>query len=133
VRINRIHHIAIIATDYEKSKAFYTSVLGFELQSEVFRAERDSWMGNLALHGTYILELFSFPSPPARSSGPESVGLRHLAFEVDDVEASLAELASKGVRCEELRVDPHTGKRMAFFFDPDGQPLELYQAELQPS
>ena len=133
VRINSIHHIAIIATDYEKSKAFYTDILGFELQSEVFRAERDSWMGNLALNGSYILELFSFPSPPARSSGPESVGLRHLAFEVDDVESALSELAGQGVRCEELRVDPHTGKRMAFFFDPDGQPLELYQAELQPS
>jgi glyoxylase I family protein len=133
VRINRIHHIAIIATDYEQSKAFYTGVLGFELQSEVFRAERDSWMGNLALNGSYIVELFSFPNPPSRPSGPESVGLRHLAFEVDDVGLTLAELQEQGVRCEELRTDPHTGKRMAFFFDPDGQPLELYQAELQPN
>ena len=128
MKINRVHHIAVIATDYEVSKKFYTEVLGFELLSEVYRAERDSWMGDLALNGSYLLELFSFPTPPARKSGPEQTGLRHLAFEVDDVEAALAELGGAGVRCEELRIDPHTGKRMAFFFDPDGQPLELYQA-----
>jgi glyoxylase I family protein len=128
VRINRVHHIAIIATDYALSKKFYIDVLGFELLSEVYRAERDSWMGDLALNGSYLLELFSFPSPPARGSGPEQTGLRHLAFEVDDVESALAELTAAGVRCEELRIDPHTGRRMAFFFDPDNQPLELYQA-----
>jgi len=128
VRINSIHHIAIIATDYEKSKAFYTDILGFELQSEVFRAERDSWMGNLALDGAYIVELFSFPTPAVRPTWPEATGLRHLAFEVDDVVATLAELDTEGIRHEELRVDPYTGKQMAFFFDPDGLPLELYQA-----
>jgi glyoxylase I family protein len=128
MRINKVHHIAVIGTDYARSKAFYTDVLGFTLRSEVYREARDSWMGDLDLNGEYVLELFSFPDPPTRSTGPESTGLRHLAFEVDDVAASLAELASKGVRCEELRTDPHTGKRMAFFFDPDGQPLELYEA-----
>lgn len=128
VKINRVHHIAIIATDYEVSKRFYTAVLGFELQSEVYRAERDSWMGDLALNGTYILELFSFPSSPLRAPGPEPTGLRHLAFEVDDVAAALAELAAQGVPCEELRTDPQTGKRMAFFRDPDNLPLELYEA-----
>jgi glyoxylase I family protein len=127
MRINKVHHIAVIATDYERSKAFYTDMLGFTVLSEVYRAERDSWMGDLALNGDYLLELFSFPSPPQRSTGPESTGLRHLAFEVDDVAAALDELGAKGVRCEELRTDPHTRKRMAFFFDPDGQPLELYE------
>ncbi len=128
MQIRRIHHIAVIGTDYERSKSFYIDILGFTLKSEVFRAERDSWMGDLALNGEYILELFSFPNPPARPSGPEAVGLRHLAFEVDDVEGSIAELASKGVRCEEVRIDPHTGHKMAFFFDPDGLPLEVYEA-----
>lgn len=128
MRILKVHHIAIIATDYEVSKAFYLDVLGFTLDSEVFRAERNSWMGNLALNGEYILELFSFPSPPPRRSGPEQVGLRHLAFEVASVAAAIEELDAKGVRHEELRTDPHTGKAMAFFFDPDGQPLEFYEA-----
>ncbi|CAN5268600.1 VOC family protein [soil metagenome] len=127
--ITRIHHIAVIATDYERSKRFYREVLGFTLESEVFRAERDSWMGKLALNGSYILELFSFPSPPPRVSGPESTGLRHLAFAVTDVAATLAELGELGVPHEELRTDPHTGKLMAFFFDPDGLPLELYEDE----
>jgi glyoxylase I family protein len=128
MHLRRIHHIAVICTDYERSKAFYTDVLGFTVQQEVFRPERDSWMADLALHGTYVLELFSFPAPPPRATGPEATGLRHLAFEVDDVAEALAELAGRGVRCEELRQDPHTAKAMAFFFDPDGQPLELYEA-----
>jgi glyoxylase I family protein len=129
VLISRIHHIAVIATDYERSKRFYREVLGFTLESEVFRAERDSWMGKLALNGSYILELFSFPNPPPRVTGPESTGLRHLAFAVTDVAASLAELTELGVPHEELRTDEHTGKLMAFFFDPDGLPLELYEDE----
>ena len=128
VKLNRIHHIATIATDYEASKRFYTGVLGFELLGEVFREERDSWMGKLALNGEYVLELFSFPTPVERATWPEATGLRHLAFEVDDVAETLAELDALGVRHEELREDPHTGKRMAFFFDPDGSPLELYEA-----
>ena len=128
MEIRRIHHIAVIGTDYERSKAFYVGILGFTVKSEVYRAERDSWMGDLALNGEYILELFSFPSPPPRRTGPEAVGLRHLAFEVDDVDASIAELIAKGVRCEEVRIDPHTGHKMAFFFDPDGLPLEVYEA-----
>jgi glyoxylase I family protein len=128
MKIRRIHHIAIIGTDYERSKEFYTGVLGFELVSEVFRADRESWMGKLALNGEYIVELFSFPDPAVRPAWPEATGLRHLAFEVDDVEETLAELDRGGVRHEELRVDPHTDKRMAFFFDPDGLPLELYEA-----
>jgi glyoxylase I family protein len=128
VKLNRVHHIAIIATDYTVSKDFYTRILGFEFLSEVYREERDSWMGKLALGGAYIVELFSFPNPAERPGWPEATGLRHLAFEVDDVPATLAELDAAGVICEELRVDPHTGRQMAFFFDPDGLPLELYQA-----
>jgi len=128
MKLRRVHHIAIIATDYERSKDFYTRVLGFELLEEFYREERESWMGKLALHGSYIVELFSFPTPAVRPGWPEATGLRHLAFEVDDVEGTLAELDAEGVRHEELRFDPNTGKRMAFFFDPDGLPLELYEA-----
>jgi glyoxylase I family protein len=122
-----IHHIAVIASDYELSKKFYTEVLGFTLVDEHFRAERQSWMGKLALNGDYILELFSFPEAPARASGPEALGLRHLAFAAADVPAVRDELLALGVECEELRVDPHTMKAMFFFRDPDGLPLEVYE------
>lgn len=127
MKLNSVHHIAVICTDYTRSKAFYIDVLGFALRSEVYRRERDSWMGDLTLDGHYVLELFSFPAPSQRPTSPEATGLRHLAFEVDDVSASIVELVDKGVRCEQLRIDPHTGKQMVFFFDPDGQPLEFYQ------
>jgi len=128
MKLRRVHHIAIIATDYERSKDFYTRVLGFEFLEEFYREERESWMGKLALDGSYIVELFSFPTPAVRPGWPEATGLRHLAFEVDDVEGTLAELDAEGVRHEELRFDPNTGKKMAFFFDPDGLPLELYES-----
>jgi glyoxylase I family protein len=128
VKLLRVHHIAIIGTDYERSKLFYTGVLGFELLEEMYREERRSWMGKLALGGSYIVELFSFPEPAVRPTWPEATGLRHLAFEVTDVAETLAELDEQGVPHEELRVDPYTGKAMAFFFDPDGLPLELYEA-----
>lgn len=129
MRIRGVHHIAIIGTDYARSRAFYTGILGFTVRSEVYRGERDSWMGDLELNGQYVLELFSFPSPPTSRSGPEQVGLRHLAFEVDDVESAARELCENGVRVEEVRIDPHTGRRFVFFFDPDGQPLELYETD----
>lgn len=125
MRINRIHHIAIIASDYEKSKKFYTEVVGLEIKNEVYREERDSYMLDLALNGDYIVELFSFPNPPERLTYPEATGLRHLAFAVDDVAAALEELHGKGVKTTEIRTDSKTGKRMAFFFDPDDLPLEL--------
>jgi glyoxylase I family protein len=127
VKLKRVHHIAIIASDYEVSKAWYQRVLGCELLTEVYRAERESWMGDLALNGEYLIELFSFPNAPERPS-PEAQGLRHLAFAVDDVEACRAELVEQRVRVEEVRIDPHTGRKMLFFFDPDGLPLELYEA-----
>lgn len=125
--LKQVHHIAIIATDYARSKAFYCDILGFTLQSEVYRAERDSWKGDLALNGQYVIELFSFPFPPARPSHPEACGLRHLAFSVGDIDSAVAHLKSQGVACEDIRVDPLTDKRFTFFADPDGLPLELYQ------
>ncbi|WP_105631101.1 VOC family protein [Cronobacter dublinensis] len=125
--LKQIHHIAIIATDYHRSKAFYCDTLGFTLLSEVYRDARDSWKGDLALNGQYVIELFSFPFPPARPSHPEACGLRHLAFSVEDVDQAAAFLESRGVTCESVRVDPLTGKRFTFFADPDGLPLELYQ------
>lgn len=128
MKLNRIHHIAIIASDYQTSKKFYTEVVGLTIVNEVYRQERDSYMLDLALNGEYIIELFSFPNPPKRPTYPEARGLRHLAFAVDDVAAALEELKSKGVKTTELQTDPGSGKHMAFFFDPDELPLELYEA-----
>ncbi len=125
--LKQVHHIAIIATDYAVSKAFYCDILGFTLQSEVYREARDSWKGDLALNGQYVIELFSFPFPPARPSRPEACGLRHLAFSVDDIDAAVAHLESHNVKCEAIRVDPYTQKRFTFFNEPDGLPLELYE------
>ncbi|WP_067821574.1 SMU1112c/YaeR family gloxylase I-like metalloprotein [Nocardia inohanensis] len=128
MELQRIHHVAIIASDYEKSKAFYVEVLGLKVLAEHLRVERCSYKLDLALPDGGQLELFSFPEPPPRPSRPEAAGLRHLAFVVPDVGEALAELAGRGARVEELRVDEFTGKRFGFFFDPDGLPLELYEA-----
>lgn len=128
LKLTAIHHIAIIASDYARSKAFYCDVLGFRLMGEHYREARDSWKGDLALQERYTIELFSFPEPPARVSHPEACGLRHLAFTVPDVAAAVAALADKGVICEPIRIDELTGKPCTFFADPDGLPLELYQA-----
>lgn len=128
LQLTAIHHIAIIASDYQRSKAFYCDVLGFRLMGEYYREARDSWKGDLALQDRYTIELFSFPEPPARVSHPEACGLRHLAFTVPDVAATVATLADKGVICEPIRIDELTGKQCTFFADPDGLPLELYQA-----
>ncbi len=128
MNIKRIHHVAILTGDYEKSKTFYTDVLGFQIINETFRAERDSYKLDLSINGMYQIELFSFPEYKERNSFPESKGLRHLAFEVEDVDAAAEELSSKGVDVQPVRIDEITGRRFAFFFDPNGQPLELYQA-----
>lgn len=125
--LKAVHHIAIIAGEYERSKRFYTDVLGLQVIREEFREERNSWKLDLALHGNYIIELFSFPDAPARPSRPEAQGLRHLAFSVENLEKSVADLAAKGVFTEPVRIDPYTGKRFTFFSDPDGLPLELYE------
>ncbi len=129
--IRQIHHIAIIGSDYQASKRFYCEVLGLVLMREVYREERDSWKADLAINGQYIVELFSFPSPVARPSRPEACGLRHLAFQVDDIELAINELTAAGVICEAVRIDPYTQSRFTFFTDPDGLPLELYELTLE--
>ncbi len=124
---NRIHHIAIICTDYEVSKRFYVEQLGFKILAEVYRAERKSYKLDLAVNGTYQIELFSFENPVPRPSRPEAAGLRHLAFEVDDVLQVSTQLNEKGIVTEPIRIDEFTGKRFTFFTDPDGLPLEIYE------
>ncbi|KKI89678.1 hypothetical protein WQ54_25360 [Bacillus sp. SA1-12] len=128
MKFNKIHHVAIICSNYEASKAFYTETLGLEILSEVYREERGSYKLDLMVNDTYQIELFSFPNPPKRPTQPEAAGLRHLAFEVPDIEEAVLELNQKGVDVEPIRVDPHTGKWFTFFQDPDGLPLELYEA-----
>ncbi|MDO7877145.1 VOC family protein [Hymenobacter sp. ASUV-10] len=123
----RLHHLAIITSDYAAAKRFYTDVLGLEILAETYRAERDSYKLDLALNGQYLIELFSFPSPPPRPSYPEAAGLRHLAFAVADLPAALQRLDAHGVRYEPIRVDELTGRRFTFFTDPDGLPLEFYE------
>jgi glyoxylase I family protein len=127
LKINKIHHVAIICSDYEASKYFYTHVIGFTILAENYREERQSYKLDLALNDSNIIELFSFPDPPKRISRPEAAGLRHLAFEVDDIEASIAWLNANNVSCEPIRIDEFTNKRFTFFADPDGLPLEFYE------
>lgn len=122
-----LHHVAIICSDYAASKRFYTEILGLEILAETYRAARDSHKLDLAVHGQYMLELFSFPSPPPRPSYPEATGLRHLAFAVPDVAAAIKHLQVHGVACEPVRIDEITGRRFTFFADPDGLPLEFYE------
>jgi glyoxylase I family protein len=128
MNLSKIHHIAIICSDYERSKHFYTEILGLEIISEVYRQERESYKLDLALNQQYVIELFSFPSPPERLSRPEARGLRHLAFESTDIEADTIVLKAKGIATEDIRTDPYTGRRFTFFTDPDGLPLELYES-----
>ncbi|KML05559.1 MULTISPECIES: VOC family protein [Rossellomorea] len=127
MQLQAVHHIAIICSDYEASKAFYTDILGFTIIREVYREDRDSYKLDLALNGTYLIELFSFPEAPERPSYPEARGLRHLAFEVKNIEEAVVELHQSGIQVEEIRIDPYTSKRFTFFSDPDGLPLELYE------
>src|SRR4028118_23840 len=123
----RIHHVAIICSDYEKSKHFYVEVLGLPIIQETFRKERNSYKLDLKVSETAQIELFSFPNPPQRVSNPEACGLRHLAFEVDDIHESVALLNNKNIPVEPIRVDELTGKKFTFFRDPDGLPLEFYE------
>jgi glyoxylase I family protein len=125
--LNKIHHIAIICSNYAVSKRFYTEILELEPIKETYRAERRSYKLDLKVNGLYQLELFSFPDPAARPSGPEACGLRHLAFEVNDLTSAIAILNQKGVDTEPVRTDELTGKRFTFFADPDDLPLELYE------
>ena len=125
--LNRCHHIAIICSDLEKSKSFYISILGFSVVREIYRADRESYKLDLALNGQYVIELFSFPNPPQRASRPEATGLRHIAFEVDDLDQALIFLNEKNVKAEPIRMDETTGKRFTFISDPDDLPIELYE------
>lgn len=129
--LRRIHHAAIICADYARSRHFYTQVLGLAVVAEHYRAARRSYKLDLALPDGSQVELFSFPGAPPRPSYPEAQGLRHLAFEVDDVAACKAALEAQGVAVEPVRVDEYTQRRFVFFADPDGLPLELYEAAPQ--
>jgi glyoxylase I family protein len=125
--LNRIHHTAIICSDYKKSKTFYTSILGLEIIQETYRQERQSYKLDLSLNGEYVIELFSFPDPPKRISRPEATGLRHIAFEVDDLNFIIEALKKNDIIAEPIRTDEITGKRFTFIFDPDNLPVELYE------
>jgi glyoxylase I family protein len=125
--LNRIHHTAILCSDYEKSKAFYTNVLGLKVIKETFRQERQSYKLDLSLNGEYVIELFSFPDPPQRISRPEATGLRHIAFEVDDISIVVEALKKSNIIAEPIRIDEITGKHFTFIFDPDNLPVELYE------
>lgn len=127
LNIKRIHHVAIIVSDYEKSKKFYTEILGFKILKETFRKNRNLYKLDLEINGLYQIELFSFENPPKRLTNPEASGLRHLAFEVEDIVSEVNMLFNLGVQCEDIRIDEITGKRFTFFRDPDGLPLELYE------
>ena len=127
MKIKAIHHVAILTDDYEKSKKFYTEVLGFTVLAETYREERNSYKLDLAVNGCYQVELFSFPEFKERQSFPEAKGLRHLAFAVDDIEEAVNELILKKVDVQGIRIDELTNKRFCFFYDPNGQPLELYE------
>jgi glyoxylase I family protein len=127
MKLLRLHHVAIIGSDYQRSKHFYTQVLGLAVVSEFYRAERDSYKLDLALPGGGQIELFSFPKPPKRPSRPEACGLRHLAFEVADIKEAVQFIQQQGIEVEAIRVDELTGKRYTFFADPDGLPIEFYE------
>ena len=125
MKLNRIHHIAIICSDYKKSKLFYVDILGLQVLREVYREERQSYKLDLEVNGSYQVELFSFPNPPERQSYPEAAGLRHLAFEVEEW---ITYLMARGIKAEQVRIDPYTNKRFTFFKDPDGLPIEIYES-----
>lgn len=127
VKLNQVHHVAIICSDYARSLSFYRDILGLEVRLETYRVERGSYKAELTLDDHYVIELFSFPSPPARPSYPEAVGLRHLAFEVSDMDETILALEENDVAYEPIRTDQITGKKFTFIADPDGLPIEFYE------
>lgn len=127
ISINKVHHIAIICSDYQKSKHFYTETLGLTIVQEIFREERESYKLDLALNGTFIVELFSFKNAPKRVSAPEATGLRHLAFEVNNIQETRNYFTSQNINAEEIRMDIHTQKNYFFIADPDDLPIEFYE------
>jgi glyoxylase I family protein len=127
MQVSHIHHVAIICSNYERSRHFYVELLGFPIIRETYRIERQSYKLDLQVSSTEAIELFSFPAPPDRPSRPEACGLRHLAFAVQNLDRTCAELSAKGIILEPIRLDELTGQRFVFFQDPDGLPLELYE------
>lgn len=127
ISINKVHHIAIICSDYQKSKHFYTETLGLTIVQEIFREERESYKLDLSLNGTFIVELFSFKNAPKRVSGPEAAGLRHLAFEVNNIQETRNYFTAQNINAEEIRMDVHTQKNYFFIADPDDLPVEFYE------
>jgi glyoxylase I family protein len=127
MELQNIHHVAIIVSDYQVSKRFYTEILGFSVIQETCRQERESYKLDLRVGDRYQIELFSFPNPPKRINHPEACGLRHLAFSTDNLESVYTELMAKEVAVENIRTDEVTGKRFFFCVDPDGLPLEFYE------
>lgn len=127
LQLNKIHHIAIICSDYQKSKTFYTTILGLTIIQEIYREERQSYKLDLALNGDYVIELFSFPNPPKRPSTPEAAGLRHLAFEVNDIQKTQDYLVNQNINAESIRIDEFTQKSFFFIADPDNLPVEFYE------
>ncbi|SHI20513.1 VOC family protein [Clostridium intestinale] len=126
MHLTKIHHIAIICSNYKVSKKFYTEILGLKIIREVYREARDSYKLDLSI-GDSQVELFSFPTSPDRPSYPEALGLRHLAFEVDNIDEVVSELKFHNIDVESIRIDEFTGKRFTFFSDPDKLPIELYE------
>jgi glyoxylase I family protein len=129
MHIRRIHHVAIICSDYVRSRRFYVELLGLPVIAETYRAERASYKLDLALPGGAQLELFSFVDPPARVTRPEACGLRHLALAVGDLDAAIAALVAHGIAVEPIRIDELTACRFTFFADPDGLPIELVETD----
>ena len=129
LKLNNVHHIAIICSDYRRSLDFYTRVLGLRVLAEHWRDSRQSYKTDLALGDKYVIELFSFPSPPQRPTHPEAAGLRHLAFEVDSIAETVSELNALAIAHEQVRTDEYTGKQFLFFQDPDGLPIEVYEKQ----
>ncbi len=128
MKINKIHHIAIICSNYDLSKKFYVETLGFSIIQETYRIKRDSYKLDLQVGENCQIELFSFPNPPPRVNQPEACGLRHLAFEVENIEETVLYLKSQNIQVEDIRIDDITDKKFTFFPDPDGLPLEIYES-----
>ena len=127
LHLSKVHHIAIICSDYQRSRHFYTAILGLKVLNEVYRAEKKSYKLDLSLDENYIIELFSFDDPPQRPSYPEAAGLRHIAFETEDLDSGITFLKENGILSEPVRIDEYTGKRFTFIQDPDKLPIELYE------
>lgn len=127
MKLNSVHHIAIIVSDIKKARGFYADKLGLEMIRENYRKDRDDWKLDLRVDAHTELEIFAEENPPKRVNRPEACGLRHLAFRVESVEETVKELTGMGIECEPIRIDSYTGEKMTFFFDPDGLPLEIHE------